>query len=473
MWWLIALAAGCGGAVAPVGTELAERPPGLAPVTLAWDRGVSAAFDGQAVRVVAHVYGFTPGASVALVAANGAAAAPWCLPRWWVCLDGARPLIPAGQQPLLTPGQDLVFSVNAGDLGLAAGDELVLQAVLLDPGGRPWSASPPLRSVVEPTVVGCTYPPSPDYDPTATLDGGCVCPARIEATTAAELAPYAGCVEAQTVDLTGFVDAVAELPAMERLTDLRMNPAPGIEVLRMPSWEGPPDARLYVARAPALRDVEVPRLVGAEVAVAEAPSLDQLRLDDLAFAEIDLATTGLRTLSLPSAERVSVEMVDNPGFDSLDAPLLRESIFGLSFVRSGPVGALRLPSLVAVSDLVVRQASGLTAFEAPALETLGYLDVRVVPDLSAWSTPSLRELREGYLTGAPSLTSMSLPALTKLEAFTMIETALRTFSTPALGDSDWEFRFIDNPALCVTDEPIFASPPAGCFVDGRGNLCDP
>ena len=121
----------------------------------------------------------------------------------------------------------------------------------------------------------------------------------------------------------------------------------------------------------------------------------------------------------------------------------------------------------------MHDAPGFTAFDAPVLETLGGVDVQVVPDLSAWSTPALRTLRGGYLVGAPSLTSMSLPALTEVEAFNVIETALHTFSTPALGDSDWEIWFIDNPALCVTDEPIFAAPPAGCFVGGRGNLCDP
>jgi hypothetical protein len=71
------------------------------------------------------------------------------------------------------------------------------------------------------------------------------------------------------------------------------------------------------------------------------------------------------------------------------------------------------------------------------------------------------------------LTSLSLPALTHLGTLLVAETGLTSVSLPALTDTDWFAQFIDNPALCVTAEPIFASPPPGCTVSGTGNLCDP
>jgi hypothetical protein len=80
---------------------------------------------------------------------------------------------------------------------------------------------------------------------------------------------------------------------------------------------------------------------------------------------------------------------------------------------------------------------------------------------------------ELVVSGADVLTSLSLPSLTQAELIQVAETSLSTFSVPALTDTDWYAYLASNPALCVTDEALFASPPPGCTVSGTGNLCDP
>jgi hypothetical protein len=64
--------------------------------------------------------------------------------------------------------------------------------------------------------------------------------------------------------------------------------------------------------------------------------------------------------------------------------------------------------------------------------------------------------------------------LTTLETLLFVDhAALTSVSVPALGDTNWSAAFVDNPALCVTAEPMFAAPPPGCLATGTGNLCDP
>jgi hypothetical protein len=470
--WLC-LAAACVGA-APSSESMAQRaPPSSVPSVGLWWTG-DGPYDGQPSEVRVRVYGFAPGARVAVVASHGRAASPWCFARSWVCLDGVRPVRRAAEAPVVDAGADIFLTVDPGALGFVAGDTLALQAVLLDPNGRPWSDSPLLEVSVEPTVVGCTYQGSPDYDPTATLAGPCACPERLVATTAAELAPYAACTTLGEIDLSGFVDPVAELPLLEEVAVVQAQGVPGLEALRLPSWRGPAGAELFVVGAPNLVSVDLRSQRDGFVLVDGAPALTDLDLRSLEVGQLDIEGTGLSTLSLPALTLGDATFRNNPSFATFDAPVLEELSFGLLFDRSGPVGPLQLPALQRGRFLSIVRAPQLTHVDAPVMVSMQEaVALEDLPALVSVSLPALREVGD-LVVQLTALSAVSLPALEQASVlYLRANPSLSSFSVPALGDTNWNALFQDNPALCVTAEPIFAAPPPGCTSAGIRNLCDP
>ncbi|HMV68621.1 MAG TPA: hypothetical protein PKA64_17350, partial [Myxococcota bacterium] len=348
-----------------------------------------------------------------------------------LCLDVLAPVQVVGRRAGVT--SSVVLSFVPADLGFAPGDRIVLQAARLR-GGRPVAASNVREDRVQATVAGCTSRLSPDYDPAATWDdGSCACPDRLAPTTAADLAPYALCERMSELDLSRFADAVAEMPALRELGRLTARRPPGLVEIQLPAWEGP-TAQVEIVDAAALRVVSLPALRRTLVlTVRDAPHLEVLDLRSLEAAQHSgpwVLRTGLTALDLPAlASADTMKVSEGPALVTLSLPALRSAL-----------------------SLTVSDDPALEALSLPALEDAGLLFVERDDALRAVAAPALVSLRAAYLRDLPRLDAVELPAL---------------------ADTDWSVTVERAPWMCVTDVPIFASPPRGCSVSGAGNLCDP
>jgi hypothetical protein len=466
-------ALGCG---APDAEPLADGalPPPIGAVVEASTQGIAGLYAGLAGEVEVSLTPIWREGTVLLLASRDTAAQPTCLAPGSACLELARPFIEVGRGP--TSSFTASFDFDPSAMGLAVGDEVVFQAFVLRADGRPWASSAPVRVVVEQPAVGCKFDGSPDYDPTQPFSGPCVCPERVVATTAAELAAVAGCAVLGEVRLEGYVDDVAELPALVYANRLVVMGGPGPVTLRAPllrgAWTYPGSVSLY--DAPRLEVVELPAWSGARLFGTFLPALRDLRLDGMVAGGLGLTEVGLGELRLPAwVDGWELRLDRMPQLARVEAPALAR-LGDAAISRVDTLGELSFPSLVEADEVILTGGASLHTLSLPLLEVATYLEAQGAPNLATWSTPALREVVGVGIAGPSALTAFSLPALVATEELVLTgHPALASVSVPALGDSDWQATFRDNPALCVTAEPIFAAPPPGCSATGSGNLCDP
>jgi hypothetical protein len=476
LWVWLVLGLGCGDP-AREATPLVDEavaPPALSLSAWASTLGEAGLYDVAPGEVIVELSPRGAGGTVRLLAARRAAARPVCRSAG-VCLELARPFIEVGR--VVTTARTASFAFDPAAFALGVGDTVVFQAVAIRADGTPWATSPALTEVIQAGIVGCMFPSSPDYDPSATLPGACLCPREVVASTAAELAAVAGCAVLGTVDLRNYVDAAADLPNLVYADQVGATGAPGPIALRAPSLVTGSvfETNIGFVDTPRLEVADFRSVVSASVYGEAAAALQDLRLDSLRYGGIVLRGAGLPELRLPSAVTLGdVVLHDLPSLARIEWPALLTLLGGLELRDVGLTQPLSFPSLTEAPWLFLEGAPRLPAVELPLLESIGYVEVRGAPALAAFEAPALRALAGGAMRGPSALTSLTFPSLTTLETLLLVDhPALASVSVPALGDSDWQATFRDNPALCVTAEPIFAAPPPGCTSAGIRNLCDP
>jgi hypothetical protein len=471
-WFWLVMGLGCGDPAreaAPLVDE-AVAPPALSLTAWASTLGEAGLYDAAPGEVIVELSPRGAGGTVRLLASRRVASRPVCRSAG-VCLELARPFIEVGR--VATTDRRATFGFDPAALGLGVGDTVVFQAVAIRADGTPWATSPALTEVIRAGIVGCMFPSSPDYDPSATLPGACLCPREVVVSTAAELAAVAGCAVLGTVDLRNYVDAAADLPNLVSASQVGATGAPGPVVVRVPNLVAGPD--IGFIDTPRLEEADLRSVVSAGVYIAGAPALQDLRLDALRDGSMVLRGVGLPELLLPSAVTFGeVILHDLPSLARIEWPALQEALGGLELRNVGLTQPLTFPSLTEVPWLFLEGAPTLPAVELPMLESMGYVEVSGTPALAAFEAPALRAVVGGAMWGPSALTSLTFPSLTTLETLLFVDhAALTSVSVPALGDTNWSAAFVDNPALCVTAEPMFAAPPPGCLATGTGNLCDP
>jgi hypothetical protein len=428
--------------------------------------------------------------TVVVLASQSTGAGP-CDRRTGVCLDLAPPLVEIGRAQTRNGAVELSWLPTA-----PVGSTVHLQAALVYEG-RLVETSALRSATVEPYLPGCTWSGSPDFDPAANVDdGSCDCPRQLIVDTPGALAPYAACTTLYELRILGRSDTTISLPALQDLQvleiasdveevelpalasfyDLQVHDTSRLRRLSLPAVQSATNLDIY--RNAALETVELAvseQLVSAEI--WENPALGDLRWPQVSgLLDLNVSDNGqIGQIEIGGlAEWGYVAVVGEARLQTLDlgAPTLLYNLLLLDdpLLRELPTAALQ-----EVADTVgLAGLPAVTTITWPALTTVGELSVEGLDGLTSLTLPPAAQIPSIDLTANAALQTLRAPALTTLGRLSIQRhPALTQVELPAVANTGWEAALSDNAAWCVTDVPLFASPPPGASVSGQGNACDP
>lgn len=276
------------------------------------------------------------------------------------------------------------------------------------------------------------------------------------------------CVEPVVLDASYTITSNLDVPFLLKFTEVTGNlrvEATDIEALVLP--------RLVVLGGTFSVDAD------SSLRVFEAPSLA------VVGGGVSVTSSRVSSLILPSITDIKEHLSPNEAV--LDAPLLKTvgsislasdsqgNLPSLETVASslsvyGGITEVRLPRLVSVGGLRIRNCTSLAVFDAPALVEGGGVEMRNLSSSLNFILPALATVSGTLqIIDNPGLLSISLPGLTSVQGdqFSLISrnARLESFDLPVLSDIE-AIQVWDNAVLT---EIVFPSIPSTGVVDVRLN----